>query len=84
MKLIYDHPSSIDRSKTNGLKAYNLHWDFGFVFISTASEDSIFSLDKSEIPKADLEFVHAEWNWGSEPVLFSVSVGELSENLKLK
>ena len=32
----------------------------------------------------DLEFVNAEGNWDSEPGLFSVSVGELSIDFKLK
>ena len=32
----------------------------------------------------DLEFVNAEGNWVSEPGLFSVSVGELSKDFKLK
>jgi hypothetical protein len=84
MKLIYDHPRSVDRSKSNGFKAYNPPCDFGFGFSYATSEGSNFSLDKSEILQEDLKYVNAEDNWVSEPGLFSVSVGVLSKDFKLK
>lgn len=49
----YDHPRSVDRSKSNDFKAYDPQWDFGFGMSYSNIEYSNLRLDKTEITATD-------------------------------
>ncbi|MGB0933322.1 MAG: beta-glucosidase family protein [Lishizhenia sp.] len=49
----YDHPRSVDRSKSNDFDAYNPQWNFGFGLGYTNFSYSNLAISKSQIAQSD-------------------------------
>ena len=56
----YDHPRSVDRSKSNDFKAYNPQWDFGYGLNYSKVVYSNLRLDSKEMRSKDSIKVEVE------------------------